>query len=378
MTVAQLEQTFKTKSKKEHFLCLKFEDTLALLAQATKADFAVTELYNYRPSKAADFDFHEAYTSEYSNLETDWNEYVKLNNEYIFQKIQELKKDTNNQVFYLEIIDNQTHLENLEAEKTVLELLALLKKHKPQKNALLEVIAAEVTDQMLDHISKADYGWESEICYPILKEIQQTKTTPLKTEFIVGETLSLTQWEEPKTTEKHIRRLFCSTTLMMLYPTDGISIGYNEVAPLAAFYESVAVLDKKYHKAALALLAWRILYDNEHEYESSIDSLLNSTTTTFYIYTLLLLLILNKEAEDEIKPVVKLLLKMDKNERDDGFFIENDTFLLGLTNHQQRHDVWKTNTQKMLNQIDYISDVDLKETLQKIGKAIIESKGLDK
>jgi len=266
------------------------------------------------------------------------------------------------------------NIEYLEYERKHNNFLKILKKYQPNKNGLLTEISSAVTDKMLDTISKADYGYGSEICFPILQQIRDTKTTPLKTEFIVGETLSLRQWREPKTREEHIERLFCSTTLLMLYPTDGISIGYDETAPLAAFIESVYTLDSNYYQQALSLITWRMLFEEEYEYQSDLDSLLHSSTDGFYIYTLILLLILNQKAEEDVSFLVQMLIEIDKDSRIDGLFVENETFLLGLTNYDQRHNVWKTNSEKMLTQLDYLTDVKLKETLQKIGKAIINDK----
>ena len=118
-----------------------------------------------------------------------------------------------------------------------------------------------------------------------------------------------------------------------------------------------------------------MLFEEEYEYQSDLDNLLHSSTDGFYIYTLILLLILNQKAEEDVSFLVQMLIEIDKNSRTDGLFVQNETFLLGLTNYDQRHNVWKTNSENMLTQLDYLTDVKLKETLQKIGKAIIEDKG---
>jgi len=374
MNIKLLEDKFSNKSVKTEFLCLLLEDTLALLEQANLNNLAVVELMTYQ-SKENDYNYTDTFTSKYFNSKTDWDSYVKLNNEEILQQINKLKLDKKNKAFALEIIDYDEYLENLENEKKYRKFLELLKKYESNKNGLLSEISTDVTDEMLDTISKADYGWKSEVCFPILQKIRDTKTTPLKTEFIVGETLSLTQWGEPKTPEEHIERLFCSTTLLMLYPTDGISIGYNEIAPLAVFMESIYTFNNSYHKQALSLIIWRMLFEEEYEYQDDIDSLLSSSTNEFYIYTLILLLILNQKAEEDVNFLVQMLIEIDKNSRIDGLFVENETFLLGLTNHDYRHNIWKANSEKMLTQLDYITDTNLKETLQQIGKAIIEDKG---
>jgi len=136
MNIKSLEEKFSSKSVKEQFLCLFLEDTLLLLEQANQHNFAVVELMTFQFYKKM-YDYKDTFTNKNREIKTetktDWNTYVKLNNEEILRHINKAKTDKKNKAFSLEIIDYNDYLENLENEKKYRKFLVLLKKYQPIK-----------------------------------------------------------------------------------------------------------------------------------------------------------------------------------------------------------------------------------------------------
>ena len=59
-----------------------------------------------------------------------------------------------------------------------------------------------MTNEMLQFIASADYGYKKDQCFIYLKEIVSTQETPNQTAFILSECLELTRWVKPSTRKR--------------------------------------------------------------------------------------------------------------------------------------------------------------------------------
>lgn len=74
----------------------------------------------------------------------------------------------------------------------------LLSRFEPDGDALLRAISAHVTDEMLEFISRADYGWDAEDHLAALRSFRDTGTLPDNPGWVPMEVLELIRWSEPE------------------------------------------------------------------------------------------------------------------------------------------------------------------------------------
>ena len=77
----------------------------------------------------------------------------------------------------------------------------LLKQFDPDPDVLLRAISAHVTDEMLEAISMADYGMDSEEYLAALQQVRDTGTFPKDLVRFPMEALELIRWSEPEKPE---------------------------------------------------------------------------------------------------------------------------------------------------------------------------------
>jgi len=77
----------------------------------------------------------------------------------------------------------------------------LLNRFEPDGDVLLRAISAHVTDEMLDCISRADYGCDADEHLAALLELRDSGTLPQTPGWVPMEVLELIRWSEPENPE---------------------------------------------------------------------------------------------------------------------------------------------------------------------------------
>ena len=260
--------------------------------------------------------------------------------------------------------------------------LELLKQYNASSTQLLVGLCNMMTDEMLWKIAEADYGYQKEECFKMLKQIVTTQQTPKAVEFILGECLELIRWIEPKTDEEHKMRAFCAGLLLILEANSDFE-NLDENANLATLIESLTALDLCC-KVAEEMIVWRLLHDYEMEVESYLEDddgalyIHEIGSDEFFIYALLLLMVHNRAEGKQVVIVLNWFIDMEKERqniapfynpnRDETYVLENrtNTLLLGATYHNLRHDVWKRLSQNMLAWKTYLKNEEIVAPIEKI------------
>jgi hypothetical protein len=76
-------------------------------------------------------------------------------------------------------------------------IMELLDRFEPDGDVLLRAIAAHVTDEMLECISKADYGSDADEHLAALRQLRDTGLLPQNPGWVPMEVLELIRWSEP-------------------------------------------------------------------------------------------------------------------------------------------------------------------------------------
>ncbi len=246
--------------------------------------------------------------------------------------------------------------------------LELLEKLNPSIQ-IFQILSDQMSDSMLRIIAKADYGNQEKACFKLLKEIVITQKMPSKVEFILGECLELTRWSIPKDKEEHIIRAFSTTLLLILEATSDLN-SLDENSTLAAFIDSNHELNLC--KLAQKLLVWRLLQD--YQYEISFEEVDDKNLIDEYDldefkwFGLFILLIFNQENEEIVSQVVEIILHQDKS------YLVKENFLLGRTNFNQRFEIWKSLTSKLIEHKNYIRNEELLQKIDKIIDCVVKDK----
>ncbi|MCP4133688.1 MAG: hypothetical protein GY754_22155 [bacterium] len=250
-----------------------------------------------------------------------------------------------------------------------------------------------MTDDMLWKIAQADYGYEKEKCFNLLKKIITTREIPARVDFIPGECLELTRWTIAQTEEEHIIRAFSSALLIILEPLSDYDCLDDENASLAVLIESMTIL-RESCKSTQELIVWKILTDyhetlelylSDEEDKFYVDEI---TVNDFFIYALLLLMVHNREAEEDAAIIVDWNMDMEKYNNNTPPYqaqqreswpikIKGDeTFLLGTTLFTQRHTTWKDLSRKLNLGKEYITSYEVRNKIERIADCIINNKAM--
>ncbi len=252
----------------------------------------------------------------------------------------------------------------------------------------LAVLSELMTDEMLQFIAAADYGYEQEKCFKLLKEIVHEQKPLPERDFDLFECLELTRWLTPSNNTEHKCRAFSCVLLLMFTHTSNYEPISNENETIVSLIDSVAAL-KMGQKEAQALLIWKILADYKLELDSYLEDeedkeyIDEITIDPFFIYGLLLLMLLNDEDAMAINQVLEWSIDMEKDVKNIAPYVneyraKNITkeekeapYLLGTTNFSQRHKVWQSlskNVAKSLNQASVeLNYSDLLQVLTAVG-----------
>lgn len=253
--------------------------------------------------------------------------------------------------------------------------LDLLHKMPASWQDLLASLSLLMTDEMLQHIAAADYGYEAEKCFIYLKQLVTTQEIPKKVAFIVTECLALTRWSVPKNREEHLCRAFSCCLLLLL-------VHESNYTPVSDENETLVGLIESSIKVGLAprftqnLIVWRLLADYKEEeawYIADQEEVSEITLSPFFIYGLLLLMVFNQEEPTVIERILDWSIAMDEEAKKYALLDEkglNQPFLLGTTYFKQRHEVWKQLSQQMNQWRSYITNQPISNKLEQLIKQI--------
>jgi hypothetical protein len=144
----------------------------------------------------------------------------------------------------------------------------LIKAFPPYADALLAKCGELVTDDMLEEISRADYGMEADAHLAALVSIRDEVRVPAPLPWQPKEVLELVGWSQPEkpawkpgsTGERgHIMRAFCCAALLRA-AAESANQGYfgGENQTLIQLIESALILGRGLPEAAGSFLTWRI------------------------------------------------------------------------------------------------------------------------
>lgn len=252
----------------------------------------------------------------------------------------------------------------------------------------LGALSVLMTDEMLQFIAAADYGYEQEKCYKLLKEIIREQKPPQERDFDLFECLELTRWLTPSNDVEHKCRAFSCTLLLMFTHTSNYEPISDENETIVSLIDSVAAL-KVGQKEMQALLTWKILADYKLELDGYLEDeedkeyIDEITIDPFFIYGLLLLMLLNDEDDKAINQVLKWSIDMEKDVKNippfaNEYRAKNITkeekeapYLLRTTNFNQRHELWQSLSKNVLKLISEnsveLNYSDLRKVLTAVG-----------
>jgi hypothetical protein len=119
---------------------------------------------------------------------------------------------------------------------------------------LLDWLRPQVSDETLERIAGADYGWSHDKHLPALRDLRATGRVPAPLPWEPGEVLRLVRWDEGESID-HVSRAWCCTILCL----DGDDLEND--APILV--ESALVLGDPAPDLAEGLLAWRYVTEDE-------------------------------------------------------------------------------------------------------------------
>jgi len=231
----------------------------------------------------------------------------------------------------------------------------LLRRLNPSETALQEWLQPRIDNAMLRAIANSDSGGSScEEYFRALKRIQQGKQIPLHLHWIPRYVLEVNRFCEPDTPEwiaysaeykgehGHLIRAFCCAVLFRAADdpeVDGYVLGDNYA--LIQLLASVLYLGREAMERALRLFCWRILRLPEYHDERPFYSL-----GLLLLYASLFettqdgagLIVLAEWVVEEVDWVISI----------DMIFGDSEEWLLGLTNYDLRHEVWRRLSQEIL------------------------------
>jgi hypothetical protein len=217
-----------------------------------------------------------------------------------------------------------------------------------------------MNDEMIDAISKADYGYKAESSFSELKEIITEKVNPSVMSTHLHEVLSLYRWSKPENKQEHTARALSCFYLLNL--NENTTYGYwDDETTLGILLESILELGDEFYRPALRFIAWKILeiYDAEVKfYEEEGDDPGEIKIEDHFNSALLFLMLLNKRPEEDIKIIFNHFGHRDKNPAERFYaFLEASESLT-------RPEVWKTVMRKILPETGYLEDDSFRKTLE--------------
>jgi len=215
-------------------------------------------------------------------------------------------------------------------------------KHTKLFNSLCEII----TDEQLDIISKADYGYKAEECFIVLKQMQETQMLPKEISFSVAEVLSLTRYSRAKTIEDHQEIVFVCAVVLLGNYEDQYTMLDNTENFLSSMFLSVTKLDYFFVTQARAFFVEKLATVTAYNIQT-------------YVYFIAGFDLLLKE-EENFKNSFRYLVKLDILSNMD---FEGDT--VGTAKKVEKA------TLLMLDNLDFITDKTLKKETKNLFTKIV-------
>lgn len=261
-------------------------------------------------------------------------------------------------------------------EKLIIEDL-LTKNFSPARNPLLEWLAQQVDNNMLELIAGADYGSDFEEHYRALRQIRDNLQISVPMAWPPIEVLQLTQWTRVESfsaesgitlREAHLIRAFACTVLLIAYgdPQETGLIG-SEADPLIHLVESVLALGEEVIRLTLQLISWRIIDTTTVEVEDR---------PFFALATLLLAVALQRPPLDSVSliQICDWVMLEESRSREElaDYRQTGDTryWLLNLTNFLQLKEVWLNLSRRLLLEPPGDHPPEVIEALRLIGTAL--------
>ena len=147
----------------------------------------------------------------------------------------------------------------------------LLDRFEPDPDVLLREISAHIDDNILDWISRADYGSRADEHMVALRQIRDTGTFPADLTWCPMEALELTRWTEPeeregqpRSTFEHWARAF-SCAAILRAEHEPYNYLYNDGCTCSTVIQliwSLRLLPMDFRSQAASHLAWLILHSD--------------------------------------------------------------------------------------------------------------------
>jgi hypothetical protein len=230
----------------------------------------------------------------------------------------------------------------------VIDLLLL--RFEPSSTALLDWLHSHIDDTMLHEIAAADYGHREQENFQALRNIYESLEIPAPLPWNPREVLELTRWSEPDDSQQtwsstgtrgHLIRAFCCAILLKAADApETLVFIHAENDTLAQLLASVLQLGREASESALHFLSWRIQrlpgYDAEYPF--------------FALGLLLLRAALFEPGQEgaDLKLLADWVMREEARARRMCAIVESEAWLLGLTNFDQRHKVWRRLAQEKL------------------------------
>jgi hypothetical protein len=250
---------------------------------------------------------------------------------------------------------------------------------QPSRDELLHHVSDLVDDSMLKEISEADAGDEAEEHLSCLRRLRDLGEVPLP-QWNPLEVLELIRWSEPEDPawkpgspgrRGHIMRAFACAALLRMGCEPGNRdrlIGENQA--LIQLVGSVSFLGEPFPLLTRRFLAWRLsnLPENDEE-------------RPFFILALILLALSVQPhpPEPEVEDLIDWLMEDEQRIRESNWVNlpeYSDTWLLGLTFYDLRHDAWVNMVPRIIEFAKIVDSARLRQGLSEVAHRLAHNQPL--
>jgi len=239
---------------------------------------------------------------------------------------------------------------------------SLIAAFPPSADGLLGLVGGLVTDEMLDEISRADYGMDADAHLEQLGVIRDSIRVPDPFEWHPKEVLELIRWSRPDDPEwrpgstgrrGHIMRAFsCAALLRTPAVPPNYDCLWGDNQTLAQLIESALILGDGLPEALASFLTWRFPLLSLTEEERPFFA--------FGVILLALLISFEKFSPAEVEEMVAFVMQAESSVRDPtgactaemftGSFFTNAGF-------NQCHHVWRSLAARLLSRFAGIPSI---------------------
>lgn len=226
---------------------------------------------------------------------------------------------------------------------------ALLDRFGPDAEILLRKISEHVSDEMLEEISKADYGEDAGEHLEGLRKIRDTGVVHPPLEWCPGEVLELIRWSEPedptwkpgRTGEiGHWMRAFCCAALLRTRSEDwSDELSHESDSTVVQLVLSLYVLPTIFNQAAVRFLAWLLLQPDVEYGEEQVCGCRLS---------LLWLALQSSLSDDVVLPLAEWILQNAETTYDDSGWRSN-CGIRDMVTRSLKKGSWQTLAQRFLD-----------------------------